>query len=476
MNVLFCSPEVYPFSKIGGVADFSQALPKALNELGNTVYVVTPYYERVAHNFGKKAKYLGEKEIIFGTEKEIAKYYLIEYENTKYYFVSHDFFNRRYFFNHSDDAKRFIFFNIAILEMLDLIDFYPDIIHVNDWSTALVPYFLTTEYIDRPKYSRIKTLLTIHNLERQGAFDRSFESLFTKKNFTYLHLNNINFLKTGIMRSTRINTVSKSYRSEILTKFFGFTLDGALKARQLQLKGIQNSLDFDLYNPETDKFVYHNYNKENFLEGKKANKEQLLKHLGLKDNNKMIVAFISRFAKEKGISLITSVVEEYLKNDDFYFLVIGEGDQQFVDYFNELQTNYPKNCHFVNEHNNEISQKYYAGADLLLMPSLYEASGLNQMIAMRYGTLPLVRDTGGLKDTVINYSKETNNGCGFTFENFDEDEFKEALNHAIDIYYNDKKTWNTIIKNAMAIDNDNETMAKEYIELYKEIENEHTYR
>lgn len=469
MKVLFCSPEVYPFSKIGGLADFSASLPQALNTLGDTVYIVSPYYSRVKKHYGDQMTYIGEKEIVFGEKIEIAKYYSLRLNDTNYYFVGHEFFDRKSFFNHSDDAKRFIFLNVAILELLKVINFYPEVIHINDWTSSLIPYFLDTHYRNNESYKNIKTLLTIHNLEKQGNYPKIYEKYFSKKNFTYLHLDNINFLKTGIMRADQINTVSKSYREEILTKFYGFSLDGALKSRQNVLHGIQNGLDLNLYNPKMDGFIYNQYDITNFSEGKLLNKEALFKETGFKDLNKMTISFISRFATEKGIHLIMEVIEKYLANNEIYFLVIGEGDIQFEEYFNTLSKKYPNNCYYIKEHNQEYSQKFYAASDVLIMPSLYEASGLNQMIAMRYGTIPIVRATGGLKDTVTPFNSETNEGNGFVFENFDDDEFTDSINLALNYYNNEKDKFNTIIKNAMSVNNDIETMTKQYKKLYKEI-------
>lgn len=288
MKVLFCSPEVYPFSKIGGLADFSASLPQTLNRLGNSVSIVSPYYNRVKKHYSEQMVFIGEKEITFGDKLEIAKYYSLRLNDTNYYFVSHEFFDRKGFFNHSDDAKRFIFFNIAILELLSILDFYPDLIHLNDWTTALVPYFLDTYYRSNEKYKNIKTLLTIHNLEKQGNYPKIYEKYFLKKNFTYLHLDNINFLKTGIMRANQINTVSKSYKEEILSKFYGFSLDGALKSRQSFLHGIQNGLDQDLYNPTMDGYIEYHYDFNSFEKGKHLNKESLLKEIKLVNDNRMI--------------------------------------------------------------------------------------------------------------------------------------------------------------------------------------------
>lgn len=472
MKILFCTPEVYPFSKIGGVADFSASLPKSLSTYNNDIRVVSPFHKQVRKSYGDSVKLIGEKTITMGDKVQKASYYFLRYEEIDYYFIDNEYFNRKNIFGYDDDFFRFAFFNLAILEMLQVIDFYPNIIHLNDWTTSLLPYFLSSYYENDENYLNIKTLLTIHNLEKQGNFPKYYEDFFEKKNFTYLHLNDINFLKTGIMRSTRINTVSKSYRSEMMTKFFGFTLDGALKSRQFQLKGIQNALDFNLYNPETDENLFKNYNLNTYLEGKKVNKVKLLETVGFPDKTKPIVSFISRFAKEKGLPLIIEVIEEFLQNDSIYFFVIGDGDELYTEYFNELTLKYPKNVHYILGHNHNISQKFYAGSDILLMPSLYEASGLNQMIAMRYGTLPIVRETGGLKDTVIDYYKDKIEGTGFTFENFDEGEFKEAIINALELYNTDKPNWFRIIKNAMRIDNNIEKMAAEYQKLYEEVLND----
>lgn len=465
MNILFCSPEVYPFSKAGGVADFSASLPKAISKLNNKVYVVTPYYSTVKENFGDLMEYVGERDIVLDDKVYQANYYRYENDNIVYLFVSHDFFDRKRFFGHDDDIKRFMFFNLAILELLSLINYYPDIIHINDWSTSLIPYFLTTHYNKFDEYKDIKTLLTIHNLEKQGSYNKENEYLFKVKNFTYLHLEKINFLKTGIMRSNKINTVSKSYKNEILTKFFGFSLDGALKSRQLDLLGIQNGLDFDTYNPNTDKFIFKNYDVSNYKEGKDFNKKSLVKEFGFTDPDKMLVSFVSRFAKEKGVGLIMDVIDDFLVNEDINFIVIGEGDLAFEDFCEELSLKYPNSFKYFNKHNFKMGQKIIAASDLLLHPSLYEASGLNQMIAMRYGTVPLVRETGGLKDTVID-SNDNFVGTGLTFENFDSNEFKAGIKRALNYYNNNKDFWNKIIVNAMNIDNDIETMAKNYNDLY----------
>lgn len=469
MKVLFCTTEVSPFSKTGGLADFSASLPKALNSLGNKLFIVSPYYQRVKRDYGEQITYLGQRTIKFGGQEEIANYYTLSTNNLTYYFIGHEFFDRKLFYNHRDDAKRFVFLNLAILELLPLIDFYPDLIHVNDWQTALIPYFLGSDYLNNPNYENIKTLLTIHNLEKQGAFPMAVETFFNIRNYTYIHLNQVNYLKAGIMRATKINTVSKNYRSEILTKFFGFSLDGALKARQFELLGIQNGIDNTFFNPDLDQFIGFNYDIESFERGKELNKAALIREVKFSDERKIVVSFMSRFARQKGIDLIIDIMDKHLDNDDFYFFVNGEGAPEYESYFEDLALKYPNNFHYTHGHNHQLSQKIFAASDIFLMPSLFEASGLNQMTAMRYGAIPIVRSTGGLKDTVKPYNKDDNTGVGFTFDNYDSEELDETLTKAITMLINDRETWNKIIKNAMSADNGIKLMADEYNELYKEI-------
>lgn len=469
MKILFCSPEVYPYSKAGGVADFSASLPKEISKFNNIVHVITPLHQVVRDEYNEDLEYIGERTIFFDGKDETAKYYKLENDGVNYYFIGHKFYNKYKFFGHDDDVKRYMFFNLAILEFIKLTGFYPDVMHINDWTTSLIPFMIDSYYENDPGFENIKTLLTIHNLEKQGSYPRHYENLFLHKNFTYLHLDQINFLKTGIMRSTKINTVSKSYRSEMLTKFFGFALDGALKSRQLDLTGIQNGLDFELYDPETDRFIYQTYNIDNVIEAKAYNKEKLYEELELPKSDKILVSFIGRFAKQKGISLIIDIIDEYLEKDLFNFVIVGQGDWEYERYFTELQKQYPNNVRYIEGLKHRVSQKVYAASDFLLMPSLFESSGLNQMIAQRYGTIPIVRYTGGLKDTVKAYDKSTKTGNGFTFNNFDDEELDQALKLAIYYYHNEKEHLKKIIENAMQIDNDIDTMAKEYNEIYKQM-------
>jgi len=275
------------------------------------------------------------------------------------------------------------------------------------------------------------------------------------------------------MRANAINTVSQNYKKEILTKFYGFSLDGPLKSRQSDLYGILNGLDHDLYNPKHNQFLYEDYDEFSQVEGKAKNKKHLLEFLKLDIKQDVpIIAFINRFASQKGIDLIMQSLETFLEEKKFYFIVIGSGDSLYEMFFSDMQKKYPTHVYFHQGFDYELSQKVYGGSDIFLLPSLFEPCGLNQMIAMRYGTLPIVRNTGGLKDTVRAYEPETNMGTGFSFENYDANELKTTIDQALDLYNHHKPVWNELIVQAMQVRHSIVKMARQYEELYILITNE----
>ncbi len=473
MHILFTSGEAYPFSKSGGLADVAAALPKALHQLGHDVAIITPYYQDVKNHHANMA-HLGSADIVMGDHHKTANYYTLKHNGVPYVFVENDeFYDRKRYYGYDDDAMRFTFFNFAIFEYIKLTENYPDIIHANDWQTALIPFFLDVKYRPlNPEFKRIKTLLSIHNLEKQGSYPLETEKLFNTKNFTYIHLDRVNFLKCGIMRANAINTVSDNYRNEILTRFYGFTLDGALKSRQADLYGILNGLDQDLYDPSKSKNIYQTYNEQTLLIGKKINKRELIKELNLDSSpNLPLISFIHRFARQKGIDILMPILEDYLKEKKFLFVVIGYGDALYEQFFSEMQRKYPDLVYYDNSFNNELSQKVYAASDLFMLPSLFEPCGLNQMIAMKYGALPIVRETGGLKDTVTAYNKFTGVGVGFAFKNYDAAEFKETIDHALELYHQDPEAFNDLKRQAMHVNHSLTKMAKQYDELYHKILN-----
>ena len=471
MKIIFSTGEVHPFSKTGGLADVSAALPKAITKLGRDIKVITPLYSS-CNNWLSEMKHLGGVDIQLGNFYQRADYYSLKYDGTEHIFVRNDhYFNRQTYYGHHDDAERYVFFDKAVLEFVRFSNFIPDIIHINDWQSGLIPYFLDDTYRKFKEYKNIKTLLSIHNLEYQGSFDQSVDKLFnTKFNYTYIHFDRVNFLKTAIMRANAINTVSPNYRNEILTRFFGFTLDGALKSRENDLYGILNGIDYEVNDPQTDKYLVRNYNSNHFIMGKRANKKLVLEKLdldGLVDAP--LVSFIGRLARQKGIDLMKATFEEVIATSNATFVLIGTGDPEYEDYFRYLSSKYPKKVSAYIGFNNEIAHQVYAASDIFIMPSLFEPCGLGQLIAMRYGTLPVVRETGGLKDTVEPFNKFTGEGVGFSFANYNAHEFKDALERAIDLHNNNQVAWRTLIKRAMKQDHSLNRMAEEYLDLYRKI-------
>jgi starch synthase len=470
LNILFCVGEVYPYSKTGGLADVAESLPKALKNMGHQLTIITPFYQQTGldHN---ELVFLGDKDILLDKEIKSASFFKWIEDDITYIFIKNDFFfNRTGYYGFSDDAIRFAFFNFSILEYLSLLDQIPDILHCNDWQTAIIPFLLDVHYKPKyPRYKQIKTLLSIHNLEKQGAFPLEVESLFRHKNFTYIHMGKVNFLKCGIMRANLINTVSQNYKNEILTHFYGFNLDGALKSRVHDLFSILNGLDQNLYQTQNNKYLYQSYTVENFKIGKSLNKQKILSDLDLTLYDVPLFSFIGRFARQKGLDLLIPILDEYLQAKKISFVVMGMGESEYELYFKELKNRYPNQVYLHEGFNFKRSHQFYAASDFFLLPSLFEPCGLNHMIAMKYGSLPIVRETGGLKDTVTPYNPYTGVGVGFSFKNFDSTELKETIDLAINLYHHDHETFDYLIEQAMKVNHSIQKMAKQYETLYHQL-------
>jgi len=470
MRVLFCSSEAFPFSKTGGLADMALFLPKSLRNLNHDVRIITPYYKSIS-KYQKDMKFLGSSTIRFGGIETIVHYHELIHQGIPYIFVQNmHYFERDQFYGYNDDAERFSCFSYAILEGLKVINFYPNILHLNDWQTGMVPYLLDEHYRHRnDDYFSIHTLLTIHNLEYQGSFDPYVSRFFnTDFNYTYIHFDRVNFLKAGIERSTRINTVSPTYKNEVLTPEYGFSLDGALLKRSGDFTGILNGIDTQVFDPMHDHYLTYPFNQKTVKEGKIKNKEDILNHFDLDVNLSVpLVAYIGRLATQKGINLMTRNLEEVIVNSDARFILMGSGNDSYQDFFRYLSYKYPKKVANYIGFNEELAHKLYAATDIFMMPSRFEPCGLGQMIAMRYGALPLVRETGGLKDTVIPYNKFTGKGTGFSFANYDAQEFKEKLFEAIHLYAEDQTAWEKLVKQAMKQDYSLNKMALEYEKIYQ---------
>lgn len=469
LNILFASAEVVPFSKTGGLADVAGSLPKEIAKSEN-ITVITPYYGTMDMS-PYKLNLIGKKKIKMGPINTTVSYYEYTNLNVRYVFVAHNYYERDAYYGYLDDHERFFLFNYAILEYIDLTKTTFDLLHVNDWQAAMVPFLLEKHYKAKPLYKDIKTLLSIHNLQYQGVFDKS-ASVYTNAEFeyTYIHFDQLNFLKCGIVKADFINTVSETYRDEIQTEYFGATLDGSLKDRKDRLYGILNGIDDTIYNPETDPHIPFKFNKRRFINGKRQNKVRLLEKYGLDLVKEIpLVTYIGRLAGQKGLDLMMATLEEAVAASNANYIFLGSGEEKYERFLKELSQKYPKKFYAYVGFSNPLAHELYASSDLMVMPSQFEPCGLSQMISMRYGTLPIVRETGGLKDTVVPYNKYTNEGNGFSFANYNAHEFKDTLLTAIDLYNNNQYVFRLLQQQAMNEDFSLVEMGKKYLDLYKKI-------
>lgn len=468
-NILFCSSEVAPFSKTGGLADVAGALPKHIKNHAN-ITVLTPLYNDFLLK-DYKTKLFGKKQFVMDSEKITVNYHTFIKDDVNYVFIENESFKRDSLYGYLDDNKRFFIFCYAILEYISLVNVKFDLLHLNDWQTGMVPFLLNHHYKKLELYQNIKTLLTIHNLQFHGSFDKNtYKYTNLDFNYDYIHFDHFNFLKAGILLSDAINTVSETYKEEIQTKFYGYLLDGLLKERKDDLYGILNGIDNDIYNPETDPDIDFNYNKNKFITGKRNNKSLFLKTYNLDHiTNLPLVAFVSRLTKQKGIDLMLATLEEVIAQSNAYFAILGSGDELYENFFSYLSAKYPNKVYTYIGFSQKLAQKFYAASDIFMMPSEFEPCGLSQMIAMRYGSLPVVRETGGLKDTVTPYNKYTNEGDGFSFKNYNAHEFKYAILKAINLYNNNQPVFRILQKQAMEKNFSLEIMGDKYLDLYKKI-------
>jgi starch synthase len=466
--------EAHPFIKTGGLGDVIGALPQSLKNLGADVRVVIPNYRDIKKEIKDNLKYISNFTVNVGWRNQYCGILEYEYNGVKFYLLDNDYyFKRDGLYGYYDDGEKFAFFNRAVLEFIRYIDWVPDILHCNDWQTGMIPVLHKLEYIKEEKFKNVKTIFSIHNLFFKGMFDSQvLPELF---GYDYEAFNNgtlelygaMSFLKGGINYSDKVTTVSKSYAEEIKTPEYGEELDGLLRYRSSVLEGIVNGIDYDEYNPEKDKYIYSKYSV-NKLEDKKINKEKLQKELGLPVNSEVaMIGVVSRLTHQKGCDLIINILEDLLK-ENIEVVILGTGDYIYEESFQSFQSRYPNKISVNIKFSNELAHKIYAASDIFLMPSLFEPCGLGQLIALRYGAIPIVRETGGLKDTVIPYNKYDGTGNGFGFKNYRFDELLEITRYALEIY-KDKDSWNKIIKQAMTSDNSWEKSASQYIRIYNEL-------
>ena len=484
LKILIASPEVVPFAKTGGLADVCGALPKALAKLGHQVKVILPKYRMVDEKKIKLSKVKADVAVIPIGDKSVKltvrSYNLIppkiEYlfvVNDEYYDREELYKDRSTGFDYEDNHERFILFARGSLEILKAIGWQPDIIHANDWQSALIPAYLKTLYAGDPFFKQTQTVFSIHNLAYQGNFPKeTFQKIGVSKDLFYPtspfeFWGNLNFMKAGICYADLINTVSETYAVEIQSSSeFGHGLEGVLRTRNKDLYGIINGIDYEVWSPEKDKLISYNYSPED-LSGKKKNKELLLKLCNLPSSAKDVplVGIISRLADQKGFDLLAQITDELLTLD-LQMVILGTGDEKYHKLFKEMMTKYPDKISVNLRFDNPLAHLIEAGSDMFLMPSRYEPCGLNQLYSLRYGTVPIVRKTGGLADTIENYEPQTEQGTGFMFKNYDASELLDTIKLALKAY-EDKNAWIKLMKNGMKKDFSWEASAKIYVEIYQ---------
>lgn len=476
-KILFMASECVPFIKTGGLADVVGSLPKYFNSDVYDVRVMIPKYLCIKEMFRNQMEYKTHFFMDFCYRNQYVGILELKHQGITYYFIDNEFYfgGAWPYSNMYEDIEKFSFFSKAGLSALNVIGWRPDIIHCHDWQTGLVPVYLNDSFQANPFYRGIKTIFTIHNLKFQGVWD-----IYTIKRITGLSdyyftsdkleaYGNGNLLKGGLVYSDRITTVSRTYAEEIKTGFYGEGMDGLLRARHKQLSGIVNGIDYDYYNPMTDKDIPHPYNVDNYLDGKAANKMALQKELGLKvDKNVFMIGIVSRLTDQKGFDLVDYMINQ-ICSDDVQLVVLGTGEKKYERLFTRLAEKYPKRVSANIFYSEALSHRIYAGCDAFLMPSLFEPCGLSQLMSLRYGTLPIVRETGGLRDTVQPYNEYDGTGTGYSFANYNAHEMMSIINYAKGTYYNNRKAWNVMVERAMRKDYSWNASAREYEALYNSL-------
>ena len=475
MKVLYVAAEAVPFAKTGGLADVAGSLPKALKADGMDVRVIMPKYGKIPEEYREKMEHIYDGTIPVSWRNKFVGIDELEYNGVTFYFVDNEeYFNREGFYGYDDDAERFSFFSRAVLNLLPAIDFWPDVIHANDWHTGLVSVLLKLEHAGDERYEKIRTVYTIHNLKYQGVFPKDVMGDTLGLDWKYFNNGDlefydaVNFMKGGLIYSDYITTVSRTYAKEIQFEYFGEKLDGLLRQRKDSLFGIVNGIDYDVYNPRTDTNLTETYDVDT-LDRKLDNKVALQRQLGLPEGRNIpMVALVSRLVPPKGLDLIVRIMDELLQHEDMQLVVLGTGDKIYEDWFKGLAWRFPKKVSANIRFSNELAQRIYASSEIFLMPSNYEPCGIGQLIALRYGTIPVVRETGGLKDTVQQYDKYTNEGNGFVFPNYNAHELMYAVKKALAMRKN-LQIWQKIIQNAMNADYSWKESAREYKALYEKL-------
>ncbi len=475
-NILFVASEGVPFIKTGGLADVVGSLPKDIDKKYYDVRVFMPKYSCMRQDMKDRMDYMTSFYMDFDWKSMYVGIMHAEVDGVQYYFIDNEeMFNT--YKPYTDDAlfeiKRFAFFSKAVLSALPNIGFRPDLIHCHDWQTGLVPVYLKERFQDNEFYHGIKTVMTIHNLKFQGKWNVEDVENITGLSGYYFTPDKLeaykdaNLLKGGIVYADAVTTVSPTSTEEDKSEYYGEGLEGILNARNHDLRGILNGIDYTDFNPTTDTKISHPYNAENWRKEKIKNKIDLQRELGLNQDPKcFMIGVVSRLTDQKGFDLIAYVMEEMLALDAIQVVVLGTGEERYENMFRYFDEKYGHKLAANIYYSDELSHKIYAAADAFLMPSLFEPCGLSQLMSLRYGPLPIVRETGGLKDTVEPYNEYNQTGTGFAFKNYNAHEMMHAIRYAEKIYYDKKRDWNKIVDRAMAADFSWKKSALKYQEMY----------
>lgn len=474
-HILFAASEGVPFIKTGGLADVVGSLPKCIDKKYFDVRVVLPKYPCMKQEMKEKMTFVSSFYMDFHFKNEYVGILKAEENGVTYYFIDNEFYfggPKPYGDDTLWEITKFAFFSKAVLSILPVIDFRPEIIHCHDWQTGLVPVYLKERFQGGEFYRGIKTVMTIHNLKFQGKWDvKTIKQITGLPDYFFspdkLECNkDANLLKGGLVYADAITTVSATYAEEIKTDFYGEGLNGLLCARNNDLRGIVNGIDYEEFNPETDCHIPYRYNAVNFRKEKIKNKRALQEELGLeKDDKKFMIGIVSRLTDQKGFDLIAYMMDE-LCQDNIQIVVLGTGDEKYENMFRHYDWKYAGKISANIYYSEAMSHKIYASSDTFLMPSLFEPCGLSQLMSLRYGTVPIVRETGGLKDTVEAYNEYEGTGTGFTFTNYNAHEMLAAVRYAQHVYYDKKREWNKIVDRAMAADFSWNVSAGKYQEMY----------
>ena len=477
MKILFVAAEGAPFSKTGGLGDVIGALPISLVKAGQEVAVILPYYDMVEAKFGDQIEDVLQFEVYVGWRRQFCGIKKTVLNGVTFYFIDNQYyFFRGHVYGDFDDGERFAFFQLAALEAMERIGFIPDVLHAHDYHTAMIPFLLKEKYRWIQAYQNIKTILTIHNLEFQGQFSEGmlwdlFRVGFERYADGTVRWNDcLNWMKAGILYADRVSTVSPSYAHEIMTPEFGCGLDQILRMESGKLSGIVNGIDTDIYNPETDPLLDYHFNKSD-LSGKAQSKAKLQEKLGLPVRPDVpMIGIVSRLTRQKGFDVVVEGLHRMLQ-EDVQIVLLGTGDPGFEEAFSWFGQVFPDKLSANITFDVKLAQEIYAASDIFLMPSRFEPCGLSQMMAMRYGTLPLVNEVGGLRDTVQPFNPIEGTGTGFSFDNLTSYWLNWALQTALDVYYNHPTVWKNLQVQAMECAFSWDTACQSYLDLYHSLAN-----